>query len=300
MSAATPQRDPAADLGDFDGADLASPSADAQATTDLGGEPSGEPPRAKNIREENALRKIQSDHDKLKNLVGDLTKSRWLQQLGPGGIAKALDQFEAMLSDPTAQQLAARLAPNADGTWGLTPAQRAAAAVDAELNGNGSADDFVEPWEKAIDGRIAPLEKRLNDAIDRLMTVSKSNATDSVARHTRQFLTEYPLSDEERAEFSEKIGAKIATLDPNVVTKLTFDQFVDHIGLPSVRPYLGNVFARKAKQQRSQLSELATDATGTPSLGAETRTNAPVRVRNLQELSRITAKAAMRAANEPG
>jgi hypothetical protein len=299
MSAAIPQRDPAADPGDF-GADLASPSEQAAATTDLGGEPSGEPPRAKNTREENGLAAIQSRYDKLKNLVGNKLSGRWLQELGGDGIDTALHQFETLLKDPQVAQAAKRLARNPDGTWGLSAAQRAAAAVDAGLSDPSSSDEFVDPWDKAIEARLKPLEERLNALIEGHEEIAQSNAGDAVARHTRQFLTEYPLSQEERAEFSEKIGPAIQRLNPRTLTKMTYEQFKKFIGLPEAEPYLGNVFARKATQKRSQLSELATDATGAPSLGAETRPNAPVRPKNIQELGRITAAAAMRAAREAG
>lgn len=298
MAAPNPQRDPAADPSAI-GADDLSPSVPERATTDLGGEPYGEPPRSKNIREENALKKIQSEYDRLKNLVGGLTKSRWLQELGPDGIEKALHQFEAMLTDPAAQGVARRLAPNPDGrTWGLTPAQRAAAAVDADMPGNGNADEYVEPWEKALNERLAPFEKRISEAIERLGTLSQSNAQEQVARHTRQFLNEYPLSEEERSEFSEAIGRRIASLDPQVVVKMGYEQFADFIGIPAIRKNLGTVFERKRTQKRSHLTSLATDASGVTSLGAETRPDAPVRPKSIAALNRELAEAAERAARE--
>lgn len=298
MSAATPQRDPAADLGDFGPASAASDS--TSATTDLGGDPSGAPPRAKTTQDDRTNREkaIQTKYDKLVNLVGSKLQGRWLQELGGDGINEALHQFETLLRDPQVAAVAKRLARNADGSWGLSAAQASAARVDADAGLGG--DEFVEPWEKAIDAKLAPILERLSGLVENQQTISQANASEAVARHTRQFLTEYPLSEEERADFSERIGPAIARLNPVMVTKMTYEQFKKYVGLPEAEPYLGNVFERKRTQKRSALADLATDANGTPSLGAETRSSAPFKPKNITQLSRTLAAAAERAARESG
>lgn len=291
----TPQGDSSADLDAAIGA-AAAPSGEAQAQNQAGG--SKDELQAK--REANALKVIQSKYDKIVNLVGNKLQGRWLQELGGDGIDRALHQFETLLRDPSVASAARRLAQNPDGSWTLTPAQRAAAAVDAGLDQDSGSSEFVEPWEKAIDQRLNPVLERMNALIERVQGVSEVNSNEAISRHTRKFLSDYPLNEEQRAEFSEKIGPAIARLDPQVVMKMTYDNFKSYLGIPNIEPYLEDVIARKQQMKRSAVNGMATDAPGLPSLGAETKPNAPVRPKSINQLQRELAAAAERAAREIG
>jgi hypothetical protein len=296
MAEAIPQLDSAADeMGDI-GAEA---SVDAVSTDTSSGGPDGQP-RAKTNPEE----KFQAKYDKVVSQTGRLLSSPYLKTLGADGIIRALEQFEAVISHPEIKKSleTGALVQGVDGKWQY----RAPAAAPTAKPADGSGD-YEDPVIAQIESRmeakygqqIETLAKQVHSLRERNDSALSETSAQKVSDLTRRFLVNYPLSNEERAEFSEGIGERLTRLDPTVVLKMNDEQFEEYVGLPTAKKFLPAIFARKARQRGSQLADLATDANGTASLGADQAPTQPAKPVSRAKLNEMIAAAAMRAAREP-
>lgn len=294
MSEMNPQADPAADALNGSGP-LGAPDSDGADELGSGGEPQGAPPRAKNPREETFQRKWV-EHSKQ---AGRLLGSDYLKTLGGDGIVKALEQFEAILSHPeTGASVKEHLSQSADGRWQYKPiSQQKAASVDSEA-GFDTTDPLVTQFKQLLDERLSPLQDRLTALQSRSELALSAGSEQKVADMTRRFLANYPPSEEERGEVAEAMRRRIDSLDPSNVLRLSDEQFEDMIGLPAVKRFLPKILARKQTKRGSQLADLATDANGTASLGAEQAHAKFPAARNISQINRILGVAAEKAARE--
>lgn len=295
-----PQHSPAADTNDEIGTSL-----DASVAQDVNASDSGEPrqrqPRAKTPEE--TIRSLQSENDRVKSRFGALLSSDYAKSLGGEGIIRALDQLTAMLSHAeTAKSVQEHLRLTPNGQWEYRPpAIDRASGVDSAAGVTGFEEDdpLVRQIEAKLDARITPLLERLNAIQTRSETALSASGDQKLSDLVRRFKSNYPLSQEESAEFGQAVSDRILKLDPSVLLKMSDEQFEDYVGLPAVKKFLPNVLARKAKQRGSQLAGLATDANGTASLGAEQAPAGKPRAETWSQLQKRLAAIAEQVAREP-
>lgn len=298
MAEALPQLDPAADAEDTG----APASGSLDATERTAAAPDGQP-RARKTPEE-TIRGLQSENDRVKSKFGKLLSSGYAKELGADGIIRALEQFEAVVRNPdVAKQLqGGALVQGLDGNWVYKPvANQKSAQVDSDA-GLGEGGEYEDPAIKRLrseyDAKFENLTQQITTTRQRSDTSLAAGGQQRVGDFVKKFLTEYPLSQEERAEFGEAISADIQSLDPTMLLRLDYEQFKRRVALPNAEPFLPAALARRAKTNGSHLAGLATDA-GTPgSQGAESKP-AQQKPMSWQQLQRATAAAALRAATEP-
>lgn len=296
MAEALPQLDPAADETDTG----APASGSLDSTERTAAAPDGQP-RARKTPED-IIKGLQSENDRVKSRFGKLLSSGYAKELGADGIIRALEQFEAVVRNPdVAKQLqGGALVQGLDGAWVYKPvANQKAAQVDADAGMGGEYEDpGIKSLRESLESKIENLTMQMNTQRQRGEASLAAGGQQRVGDFVKKFLTEYPLSTEERAEFGEAISSDIQSLDPTMLLKLDYEQFKRRVALPNAEPFLPAALARKAKTNGSHLAGLATDA-GTPgSQGADTRP-AQQKPMSWQQLQRATAAAALRAATEP-
>jgi hypothetical protein len=293
MSATMPNYDPSSDAPDATDATASLPTEATPTESARTGQ--GDPAARAKIAEE----KFQARYDTVRREGGRLLSSPYWKSLGGDGIQRALEQFEAMLEDPsTAKSVKEGLVQNAEGRWVYKPTSQAQATA-AAVDGDAFDDPVLKQFESRLDERLGPLIEKINALAPQLNTLSTANATSQVEQMTRRFLAEYPMSPEERAEFSESIGPTIEGMNPQMVLKMNYDQFEDHVGLPKIKKFLPAILARKARTKVSQLADLATDGVGAGSQGADTAPAGKQPVMSMQQLKKSLAAAAEKASREP-
>lgn len=120
----------------------------------------------------------------------------------------------------------------------------------------------------------------------------------AITEHTKKFLNDYPMSDEERAQFSEYMESQWGTLSANpngasVLSNMDYDTY-ETLAYRGVKPFLDKIYARKLQKQRSQNVQKATDAPAQAPVATEKKPNGAM-PQNAEQLRRQVRAAFERA-----
>lgn len=136
--------------------------------------------------------------------------------------------------------------------------------------------DQEPEWKNPIKSVLAELQTVKSE----LTGFKQQKGADMIRDHTKKFLSEMPMSDPERALFSDYMDSQFGTLSANpqgagLLSSMNYQTFKT-LALPGVEEFRDKIEARRIAKTRGQLAQKATDAPAQASAGKETRPNGPL------------------------
>lgn len=204
----------------------------------------------------------QSRHDRLVQEVStDLIG--YARTYGGGkNIVGFLKQFEQVLGHPDIGPLAQQYLKT--GKVELPKAQPT----------NEWDEPQAEPeWKPLVSSALAELQS-VKQELNEFKTRQGMSA---ITEHTKKFLSEYPMDDQERAQFNDYMGQQWGTLSANpngagILSKMDYSTFRT-LALPGIEDFRSKIEARRMAKSRGQLAQKATDAPAQATAGNEKRPN---------------------------
>lgn len=228
-------------------------------------------------------RSWQSRYDRLQQEIGrDL--QGYVKAFGGGNqIVGFLKQLETLVGNPTLGPIVQNF---------LKTGQ-----VDLPKPKTNDWDEPVqEPeWKNPINSVLAEIQNLKQE----LNGFKQRQGMAAITDHTKRFMAEYPMSDDETAQFREYMDSQWGTLaaNPNgasVLSNMDWDTY-ETLAMRGVKPFLDKIYGRRLQKTRSQNVQKATDAPAQTPVATEKRPNgaAPQSVEQLRQQVRAAFTRAM-------
>ncbi len=224
-------------------------------------------------------RSWQSRYDRLKQEVSDELVGYARTYGGGKNIVGFLKQFEQVLGHPDVGPLAQQLLKT--GRVEFPKAQPA----------NEWDEPQAEPeWKPLVSSALQELQ-----AVKQELTEFKTRqGMTAITDHTKKFLSEYPMDDQERALFNDYMGQQWSTLSANpngssILSKMDYTTFRT-LALPGIEEFRSKIEARRMAKSRGQLAQKATDAPAQAPAASEKRPNGAM-PQNAEQLRRQVQQA---------
>lgn len=282
MSGATPNAQPG---GPAVPGDNQAPQSGLDPVVEPGHDPESSPPGSPDPEPQepgNEDRTWQSRHDKLHAQVEGIPEFLSELNLTPNQAIKALGQLDKLLGHEVLGEHVQ------DFFAGRTVSLRGGERV------TDPDDDHAidKPWEADLNA----LREENVGLRQQLGTVAQKQGVENVVAHTSKFLGDYPMNDEQLAEFEKRMDRSIDRLQDSDIQRMNYDQFRG-IALIHIDDFRGEIEARKAQNKRGRLSDMATDAAPgqtTDGLEPSALTRAPTSKQDLKGLVKARVRQRIR------
>jgi hypothetical protein len=243
----------------------------------------GDSQSRKPIDWESRAREFQGAKDRLEAKVKDVLPL--VEQYGGDGIQNLLATFERVLQHPDlGVDVKSYIAdPNSY--------RRKPAAVEDD-----DMDDLdSKPWKNEVE----EIRSMLGQVTELAQGLQRNQGMSSIESYSKKFQDSYPMTDEEKTRFVEKMEGKFGSMNgpgsAQLIQNMTYEQYT-HMALPAIEEFRSDIEARRLTDKRRDINRKATDAPGAATHGVEAPASIPV-PKSLREVQ-ARARAAMRKGME--